>query len=853
MYQVVLPHALAPAIPGTATFDFTDISLTLRPEDVTGTYDVVVLGGGTIMTPSNLQRVRELLKDFVGRIYAYSVDFVGSEESMRLFDHVFVRNATDFQRVRAVIGSRNVTLMPDATMFLSKAAAAAAAAAESGRSSRDGISKIGIFLTRGAAMTSSKLIQTLADQLVALVDSRMDPIFGIDIAMLESAGSGPSLPSTILELAQTLRAALGSGRTTITTLGPEGHNREFDVVVAKPMDMFNYMNTLDVVVTTDYHAACFAMSLAKPLVVILTADSAASGMTNLVLDYSPWIQAAIPEDRMSTSLRGVLHEILDANNSGDQSQQQQRPAATHNFADAGHLVFEAKKVASIMRVQAPLDDIVLNVSGILKSLLSLPSVDLSLPGLCSVLDLDARTFLADLIFFFVTRKSSAPTLLKSELIENLAQPSFVVLDSLVAMHDAQVQEEEYFGNSTLPIRRRVFADILDMDLADDYSAYHRSGWAYALSGMIAFDAGKYLRESSLLLDSYLDRTFHWAHDVLLASGVIPFRRPWIGIIHHTFDETHSKWNSSALFRNQAFLDSLRTSCRGLIALTKTLAAEIRVALATVGLASSRVPVYVLDHPMESVPSNFSMSAFLANKERKLVQIGAWMRRPYGIYALQLPAQDEREFEIQKAALRGFNMDGYFKPPALIAQLSQFLSAFPIDSGGSQGICRPPICRPMLMSSFAAPDSSTLALNPDLPPPEIPAVNKYCLGLQDLIQTNDASVSILEHLTNDEYDELLSKNLVFLNLIDCSAVNTVLECVVRGTPIFVNRLPALEEVLGADYPGFYRDFADAEDKVGKVSVVEACHLHLVGLDKFRYRLDVVMDRLQDIILAAASSL
>ena len=62
-----------------------------------------------------------------------------------------------------------------------------------------------------------------------------------------------------------------------------------------------------------------------------------------------------------------------------------------------------------------------------------------------------------------------------------------------------------------------------------------------------------------------------------------------------------------------------------------------------------------------------------------------------------------------------------------------------------------------------------------------------------------SVEVMEHLSDSAYDELLSENVVFLNLIDASAVNTVIECIVRNTPLIINRLPAIVEILGEDYP------------------------------------------------------
>lgn len=44
----------------------------------------------------------------------------------------------------------------------------------------------------------------------------------------------------------------------------------------------------------------------------------------------------------------------------------------------------------------------------------------------------------------------------------------------------------------------------------------------------------------------------------------------------------------------------------------------------------------------------------------------------------------------------------------------------------------------------------------------------------------------------------------MNLIDASAVNTVIECIIRNTPLIVNRRPAIVEILGDDYPLYYGD-------------------------------------------------
>ena len=57
-------------------------------------------------------------------------------------------------------------------------------------------------------------------------------------------------------------------------------------------------------------------------------------------------------------------------------------------------------------------------------------------------------------------------------------------------------------------------------------------------------------------------------------------------------------------------------------------------------------------------------------------------------------------------------------------------------------------------------------------------------------------------TFEEYDELLSQNVVFVDLFDAAANNTVLECIVRKTPILVNRVGGVAEYLGENYPLYF---------------------------------------------------
>ena len=68
---------------------------------------------------------------------------------------------------------------------------------------------------------------------------------------------------------------------------------------------------------------------------------------------------------------------------------------------------------------------------------------------------------------------------------------------------------------------------------------------------------------------------------------------------------------------------------------------------------------------------------------------------------------------------------------------------------------------------------------------------------------DSGVLALERLDNDAYDTLLASSIVVASYLAVSASTVVVECIARNTPLLVNRLPAIEEYLGKDYP-LYQD-------------------------------------------------
>jgi len=97
------------------------------------------------------------------------------------------------------------------------------------------------------------------------------------------------------------------------------------------------------------------------------------------------------------------------------------------------------------------------------------------------------------------------------------------------------------------------------------------------------------------------------------------------------------------------------------------------------------------------------------------------------------------------------------------------------------------------------------------------------------RTYKGAVCEIEPVANDIYDSLLSKNVVFIELLASVANNTIIECIARNTPIVVNRHAGPQYYLGAEYPLFYDDFKELKELITVDNII-AAHEYLKGLKK-----------------------
>jgi len=283
---------------------------------------------------------------------------------------------------------------------------------------------------------------------------------------------------------------------------------------------------------------------------------------------------------------------------------------------------------------------------------------------------------------------------------------------------------------------------------------HRSGWTYATNSLNSLH-----NEKGALFDGFLEKNFSWHYDENITKKIhIPYKTPWVGFFHNPQNVPVWFFGQHAIqtiLATQAFQESME-QCVGLFALSEYHAQYLREATGK--------PVSTLYHPTELSVKQFDFSSFIDNNNKKVINIGYWLRKLNSIYQLPVNSIYEKWRLIPYSTSR---------PKQAIDQLTQKeRELFDLEH------------------------------------------NEYSRYTKDI-----------DRVSNYEYDELLCKNIVFLDLYDSSANNAIIECMARATPVLVNPIPAVVEYLGEDYPFYFNTLEEAAGKVYDFDTVKSTHEYL----------------------------
>ena len=182
------------------------------------------------------------------------------------------------------------------------------------------------------------------------------------------------------------------------------------------------------------------------------------------------------------------------------------------------------------------------------------------------------------------------------------------------------------------------------------------------------------------------------------------------------------------------------------------------------LAKVKVTATPLKYPLPKVAGKWSWNSFEANPEKKIIQVGWWFARMHAIHLL--PDSGLNKFWIKMS-------------------------------------------EPAVDDLFSTERS-------------------HLKERMIFFDHMDSSVTIIDDLPRQEYEKQLCANIALVHYYDAGAPDFLLECIARHTPLLVNALPGVRELLGDDYPLYYYFYKDAAGKAADFDLVRKAHEHLKQL-------------------------
>jgi hypothetical protein len=121
------------------------------------------------------------------------------------------------------------------------------------------------------------------------------------------------------------------------------------------------------------------------------------------------------------------------------------------------------------------------------------------------------------------------------------------------------------------------------------------------------------------------------------------------------------------------------------------------------------------------------------------------------------------------------------------------------------------------------------------------LGRFCLELKSP-QFIVGQVTLVDYVSNETYDLLHEQNIVFLDLYDVAACNTILDCIVRNTPLLIRKLPGAIDYLGEDYPFYYETLSEAEEKLQDFNLILRTHQYLQNMNKADLKLEHFINKM-----------
>jgi polysaccharide pyruvyl transferase WcaK-like protein len=808
--------------------------------------DFIVLGGGDILNNYFLDRVKAKFANKRNKIIAISVgipyrSLFQTPEKFLFIDHIFLRSKQDIEELSMHMHPDRVHYLPDVSYFLEPSKELMER-----RTSNKKV--VGISLSRHFYHPHHHdYYQRIVKNLSAFVDYLTQNNFHVMLVNLNDSPTNP-MENDLLMTYDVVNGC--KSQTDVSVL----KNATLDQTLAA-------FSKMDICVPMRFHACLFSLLTKVPFIPVFSTRK----IQNLLMDIDwhygyrlPTNEEDVPTDldlnillRRFSVLWNSITTRSDIEHKLNSLEQSTYQSFVKNFKVVVGMLNNGYDKAAVQQLVSPLQEKLMSrVSAAYNAASKYSEKMIGVSDFRKVKDSEVQSTIVSLVCFHLTEVNPHPPYWWG-MYEKMFKTSF---DYKSEWEWVVRDFAETGGKFKLVDNPNGLFDLGFIDQFD-YSGNHRSGWQYVFQNI----QNLHNSNSELILDMYVDRTFHWLKLVSEELEIIPYKKPWIGFVHHTFDTSFSDYNCTKLLEQDIFKRSLK-NCKGLCVLSRYLQNQMRNALDKEGF--TQVPVIYMPHPTQTQVEKFSWKSFMENPHKKVLQVGGWLRNIYTFYNINVPKgikyrstifpfATSSNIDYNKVALKGRSMQNYYPEDQFIDNLEDILrygsreqeedGVLPNASFNARSVQIPNISTNLNMNISMNISTNVSAGGQVMN-------NWYKFFLED-VKSKCESVEFIQHLQNNDYDKLLSENIIFLNLVDASAVNTVIECAVRNTPLIVNKHPAVVEILGDKYPLYYTstDYHNIVNEVSsllsKPALIEKASAYMSRLDLSTLQIDYFVKRLE----------
>ena len=291
---------------------------------------------------------------------------------------------------------------------------------------------------------------------------------------------------------------------------------------------------------------------------------------------------------------------------------------------------------------------------------------------------------------------------------------------------------------------------------------HRSGWNYAMMSLAPLH-----NSEGIEFYGFLENEFSWRNQECIEKKIIPFTNPWIGFFHNP--QSYPWWFGvngmpEVMINSPEFKESIK-ECKGIFTLSEHHAEFCR--------ANLDVPIEMLYHPSEIPEKQFDFDNFLRNPRKRLLNVGYWLRKVNSIYSLPIDNQIYTKTKV-------LPYEENSPPHRFVENLRKH---------------------------------------------ELKYDQQTRLAFDYFSHESTSYVEELYQLTDEEYDDVFSENIVFMDVYTCSASNSVIEAIARATPILAPPIPPVIEYLGKEYPFYFTHPEEAVQKSFDMDLILKTHQYL----------------------------